>query len=327
MPACNVGILYKAEPMHPFDILPRHLEAIRNTLPDAKIVRAYEEAELIQSGAESQVLLTWGLYRPAEFCRAAGKLQWIHALTAGVDGLISVPEISGRRIRLSATKGIHGLPMAEHTLGMMLSFARGFHLLRDQQHRKEWKKYLACDEISGKTVGIVGLGEIGRVIAQRCKAMGMHVIANRLHPQEDPNVDCLYPADDVTAVMRDADYVVLTLPLTPETHHLIGENQFRVMKKSAIFINVARGKIVDEQALVRALKEGWIAGAALDCFETEPLPSTSELWDMPNVLISPHFSADSPYYVDRAIKVFCENLNRFIQGRPLLFELNWDKKY
>ena len=113
----HIGILYKAEPMHPFDILPQHIEAIQETMPSATVVRAYEENELINSGADSEVLLTWGLYRPAAFCRAASNLQWIHALTAGIDGLISTPEICGRRIRVSATKSIHGLPMAEHTLG------------------------------------------------------------------------------------------------------------------------------------------------------------------------------------------------------------------
>ncbi|MGZ3357672.1 MAG: NAD(P)-dependent oxidoreductase, partial [Isosphaeraceae bacterium] len=124
--------------------------------------------------------------------------------------------------------------------------------------------------------------------------------------------------------MRESDYVVITLPLTPDTYHLVGEKQLRAMKKSGYLINVARGKIVDERALIQALKEGSIAGAGLDVFETEPLPPASDLWGLPNVIISPHMSAISPYYMDRAIAVFCENLTRFAQDKELLFEVNWE---
>jgi phosphoglycerate dehydrogenase-like enzyme len=321
----TIGILYRADPLHlHLDILPEHIDTIQRTVPEARVVRAANENDLVSSGAESEVLLTWGLYRPADFCRAAINLQWIHALSAGVDGLIAVPEISGRRIRVTATKGIHGLPIAEHVLGMMLSFARGFHVLRERQGRKEWKKYLAADEIHGKTVGILGLGNIGRVVAQKCKLMGMRVVALDIQPVEDKMVDHFYPVRDALSLMRESDYVVIDLPLTPDTDHLVGEAQLRAMKKTAYLINVARGRIVDEKALIKALAEGWIAGAGLDVFETEPLPPTSELWSLPNVIISPHMSAISPYYMDRAIAVFCENLLRFSRGNELLYELNWN---
>ncbi|HSB77746.1 MAG TPA: D-2-hydroxyacid dehydrogenase [Candidatus Methylomirabilis sp.] len=325
MGVSRIGILYSADPLHlHLDILPQHVETIRKTLPGASVIRALDEAELLHSGNDSEVLLTWGMYRPAAFCRAAQDLQWIHALSAGVDGLIAVPEISGRRIRVTATKGIHGLPIAEHVLGMMLSFARGFHVLRERQSRKEWKKYLEADEIHGKTAGILGLGNIGRIVAQKCKLMGMRVVALDIQPVEDRMVDHVYRMRDALALMQESDYVVTTLPLTPDTHHLVGEAQLRAMKKTAYLINVARGRIVDEPALIKALTEGWIAGAGLDVFENEPLPPTSELWSMPNVIISPHMSAISPYYMDRAIAVFCENLARFAQGNEMLYEINWD---
>ncbi len=291
------------------------------------MVRALDEKDLIKSGSDSEVLLTWGMYRPAEFCRAANNLKWIHALSAGVDGLIAVPEIRGRRIRLTATKGIHGLTIAEHTLGMILSFARGFHVLRERQRNREWQKYLEADEVQGKTVGILGLGHIGRAIAHKCKVIGMRVIALDIQPVEDKSVDRYYPAQDAATLLQESDYVVITLPLTPDTYHLVGEKHLRAMKKSARLINVARGKIVDEQALIRALKEGWIAGAGIDVFETEPLPPASDLWSLPNVIVSPHMSAISPYYMDRAIAVFCENLTRFAQGRELLFEINWESGF
>jgi phosphoglycerate dehydrogenase-like enzyme len=328
MDVSRIGILYRADPMHlHLDILPEHIESIKKALPGSKIARALDESDLIQAGSDSEVLLTWGMYRPADFCRAANELKWIHALSAGVDGLLSVPEIRSRRIRVTATKGIHGLPIAEHTLGMILCLARGFHVLRERQLRKEWRKYLEADEIQGKTVGVLGLGNIGRVVAHKCKLLGMRVIALDLQPGEDKIVDRFYPARDAIALMQESDYVVITLPLTPDTHHLVGETQLRAMKKSACLINVARGKIVDERALIKALKEGWIAGAGLDVFETEPLPPTSELWGLPNVIISPHMSAISPQYMDRAIAVFCEDLTRFAQGKALLSEVNWDSGF
>ena len=196
--------------------------------------------------------------------------------------------------------------------------------MREQQGQKIWKKYLEADEIHGKTVGILGLGNIGRVIAQKCKSMGMRVIALDIQPVEDTMVDRAYSVRDALSLMQESDYVVITLPLTPDTERLVGEAQLRAMKRTAYLINVARGRIVDEPALIKALAEGWIAGAGLDVFESEPLPPTSPLWSLPNVILSPHMSAISPYYMDRAIAVFCENLQRFIRGEALLYELNWD---
>ncbi len=328
MAARTIGILYRPDPLHlHLDVLPAHVETIQRTAPDARVVRASAEEELVGSGSDAEILLTWGMYRPGSFCRAARNLRWIHALSAGVDALIAVPEIRDRRIRVTSTKGIHGLPIAEHTLGMMLSFARGFHILHDRQRRKEWRKYLEADEIQGKTVGILGLGNIGQVVAQKCKLLGMRVIALDIRPAGHEIIDRFYSAEDLIPLLREADYVIINLPLTPDTHHLIGEKQLRAMKKSACLINVARGPIVDEGALLRALMEGWIAGAGLDVYETEPLPPESELWSLPNVIVSPHMSAISPYYMDRAIAVFCENLTRFTHGKDLLFEVDWDSGF
>ncbi len=321
----NIGILYKADPMDlHLDILPAHLEKMKAAVPGAEVVRATDEKELLRSGVDSEVLLTWGMYRPADFCRAAKRLQWVHALSAGVDGLMSVAELRARRTRLTSTKGIHGLPIAEHTLAMILAFARGFHVLRNQQRAKEWKKYLAADEIQGKTVGILGLGNIGRIVAEKCKLMGMRVIALDIQPIADKSVERCYAFGEAATLAQQSDYVVITLPLTPDTRHLVGEKFLLAMKRTAYLINVARGPIVDEPALVAALKRGAIAGAGLDVYEVEPLPASSDLWTLPNVIISPHMSAISPYYMDRAVAVFCDNLVRYAQGKPLLFEVNWD---
>jgi phosphoglycerate dehydrogenase-like enzyme len=281
----------------------------------------------VQKGADCDVLLTWGMYRPALFVSAATHLKWIHALSAGFDGVISIPEIRDKQIRLTSTRGIHGLPIAEHTLCMMLMLTRGFHKLRDWQHQGEWRKYLPADEIAGKTVAILGVGEIGRVIAQKCKLMGMRVLGVGRRPVVEKSLDGFYLTKDLLAVLSQSDYVVISVPLTPETWGWIGERELHSMKKSAFLFNVARGPIVDGQALVKALKEGWIAGAGLDTPNPDPLPKGHELWSLPNVIISPHMAGSSPYYMHRAVKVFCENLDRFNQEKPLLFEFNWDKGY
>lgn len=324
----KVGILYTADRGTPLnDILPEHEEAIRNTLPGLQVVRAHEESELLQRGTDCDVLLTWGMYRPSLFASAATRLKWIHVLSAGFDGVMSIPEIRDKRIRLTSTRGIHGLTIAEHTLCMMLMFTRGFHMYRDWQHQREWRRYNQADEIAGKTVAVVGVGEIGRVIAQKCKLLDMRVLGVGRRAVEEKFLDGFYLAKDLPAALSLSDYVVIAVPLTPETRGWFGERELHSMKKSAYLFNVARGPIVDGQALVKALKEGWIAGAGLDTVDPEPLPKEHELWSLPNVIISPHAAAISPYYMHRAVKVFCENLDRFDQGKPLLFEFNWDKGY
>jgi|ERR1017187_2971400 phosphoglycerate dehydrogenase-like enzyme len=325
MAANRIAILYNADPMvNPVDILPEHERAIRIAAPDAEVVRAHEELELLDTGADAQILLTWGMYRPYELARSAKSLQWIHALSAGVDGITQVPEFSASRIRLTCTKGIHGAPIAEHTLCMMLMLTRGFHLLRDRQLQKQWRKHLQPGELEGKTAAILGVGEIGRVIARKCKLMGMRVFGLATRPSQEPSLDRFYRAQDLLTMLPEADYVVVAVPLTPETAGWIGEKQLRAMKKTAYLFNVARGPVIDTASLIRALEEGWIAGAGLDTVEPEPLPPMSHLWSLPNVLISPHMAADSPNYMHRAIKVFCENLSRFNRGEPLLFEFDWE---
>ena len=323
----KIGILYKVTSATPWDFEARHLETIRTALPGVEVVRFEEEADMINHGADCDVLITTPLGNPpVNFYRAAGNLKWVHGLLAGVDGFL-VPELRDRRVRVTATKGIHGMPMAEHTLAMILSFSRGMHLLRDQQRNKVWKKPPSPDEIRGKTVGMIGLGAIGREIAQTLKLLGMRVVATKRKPVRDELIDRFYPVEDIAGLMRDSDYVVVIIPATAETFQLVGEAQLRAMKPSGVLINVARGSVVDEAALIKALKSGWIAGAGLDVFETEPLPPESELWAMPNVVITPHMAALSPFYIDRATAVFCDNLKRFVNDAEMLYEIDWNVGY
>jgi phosphoglycerate dehydrogenase-like enzyme len=157
--------------------------------------------------------------------------------------------------------------------------------------------------------------------------MGMSVLGLDLYPATDLALDRFYPASELLAMLAEADYVVVAVPLTPDTCGWIGEKQLRAMKSTAYLFNIARGPIVDHGALLRALREGWIAGAGLDALDPEPLPPESALWNFPNVLISPHTAAISPYYMDRAIKVFCDNLQRFDRGSPMRFQFDWQRGF
>ncbi|HEY8529910.1 MAG TPA: D-2-hydroxyacid dehydrogenase [Paenibacillaceae bacterium] len=321
----KIAILYRVHP-NPYEIEERHVERIRQTAPGAEIIRARDEGELLSKTDDADVLLTWGGYQPVAFCGKARSLKWIHAISAGVDGLLS-SDIAKMDVTITRTKDIHGIPIANHVLGFMLMFVRQFPLMFRQQQNKVWKKTADADELWGKTVGIIGLGSIGGEIARQCKLLGMRVLATKRTPAQSPWVDELYPPEQTGEVFRQADFVVVALPLTPATTRIIGEKELRLMKKTAYFINIARGGVVDEDALIRVLREGAIAGAGLDVFEEEPLPPDSPLWEMPNVIITPHTAADSPLYMDRMIEVFCENLKRFIRGEKLLHEVDKNLRY
>jgi phosphoglycerate dehydrogenase-like enzyme len=194
---------------------------------------------------------------------------------------------------------------------------------------KQWKPF-APAVLYSKTVGIVGLGSIGREVARLAKAFGMRVIATRRsvrQPKHTRYVDMLFPPDQLLQLLSDSDFVVLAVPLTSETYRFIGEAQLRSMKSTAYLINIARGNVIDEDILIRALEEHWIAGAGLDVFAIEPLPANSRLWELPNVILSPHVAGAMENYVERATEVFCENLTRYLKGRRLINVVDKERGY
>lgn len=300
-----------------------HLESIKQVLPNLEIITAGDEAELLAQTTDADILLTWGSNKPIKFCAGAPSLKWIHTLSAGVDGIMT-PEIAGLDIRISNTKGIHGVPIANHTLAYMLAFLRRFPLLWRQQQRREWSIPQGPEEIDGKTVGIIGLGSVGTEIARQSQALGMRVIATRRTSAKSDWVDKLFSPSELELLLGESDFVVLALPLAPSTRRFIGEKELSLMKKTAYLINIARGDVVDEAALIKVLQEGGIAGAGLDVFADEPLTEESPLWDMPNVIVTPHIASMSPHYMERALKVFCDNLQRYVKDEKLLYEV--DKK-
>lgn len=284
--------------------------------------RAEETAHHIE---DADILVSWGDLNLHELLPRANQLKWIHALSAGVEQFL-LPDIIESNILLTNSRGIHGIPIAEHVLAMMLSFTRGIYIACTQQKQKVWKS-MQLDELYEKSIAIIGLGSIGREIAKRAKGMGMKVLATKRTITTELFVDKLYTTDQLPHLLSAVDFVVITLPLTPQTAGIFTLDKFQLMKKSAYFINVARGAIVNEADLLTALQTNVIRGAALDVFEREPLPEDSPLWTLPNVLVTPHIAAKSPYYIDRSLKIFVENLSKFLSNAEMLNVIDKERGY
>jgi phosphoglycerate dehydrogenase-like enzyme len=249
-------------------------------------------------------------------------------------------------VQLTTVSGIHAVPIGELAIALMLALARKLPTMVRKQDLAEWSEhkwrlYLGT-ELFGKTLGVVGYGSIGRHVARIAKlGFGMRVLAlsrSGAHADRgwhepgtgDPDgafPDAWFTRDQLRDLLAQSDFVLLGTPLTLETHHLIGEAELRAMKASAYLVNIARGGVVDEPALIRALKENWIAGAGLDVFEQEPLPSDSELWRLPNALLAPHVSSATPHYDDRAVALFADNLRRYLRGDELFNLVNREQGY
>ncbi len=324
----KVAILYKSTAKVPMVIEPQHIEKIRKTIPKGEIIHVETEEELLAQNFNADILLTWGQLSPNEYYKSATNLKWIHALSAGVEGLMKV-DLDGSKVKVTNSKGIHGLAMSEFTMCYILSFLKGFPLLYRQQQNKVWQKPSkpGPEECIGKTVGIIGMGDIGKEVARKAKFFGMKVLGVKRRPQPTEYVDQMYSLAEIDNVLQQSDFVVILVPLTRESYHLINKEKLHMMKKTAVIINIGRGPVIDEQALVKVLEEGIIAGAALDATEAEPLDQNSPLWGMPNVIISPHMSADSPLYMGRAIDIFCNNIGLFLEGKELYNQINLETKY
>jgi len=267
------------------------------------------QAEVIQAGNWSD-----------ELWQSAPKLRWVQSGGAGVERYLT-PDFIASPIVLTNAQGTYAIPIADHVMAFILHFSRQFnHLLRRQAKHEwpDWGEY-EMDDLKGKTLGIVGLGGIGSAVARRAKAFDMRVIATRRRPERpSEDVDEVREAEALPWLLGESDYVALCTALTSETRHLIGAEQLRLMKPTAYLMNVGRGGLIDEGALVEALNGGEIAGAGLDVFEEEPLPPDSPLWDMPNVMITPHRAGDSRRSHERFMDLFCENLRRYVAGEALL---------
>ena len=257
---------------------------------------------------------------------AAQRLQWIHNPGTGFDEIAAVPELIDSEVVLTNALGPHARPMADHVFAMMLTFSHHLRELWDDQRARRWepqKYHVAYEEMSGRTVGILALGGIGMEVAHRAYGFGMEVYAIDTRPMATPlGVKELWEPERLDDLLRISDWFVVTAPLTPETRGLIGREQLALLKPSAYVIIISRGGIVEEAALLEALRSGRIAGAGIDAFEQEPLAPDSPFWDLENVVISPHASAFTPELWEGRRQIFEENLRRFLGGEPFLYVCN-----
>jgi len=246
------------------------------------------------------------------------RVRWVHSLTAGVEGVL-FPALVESPIPLTNSRGVFARSLAEFAIGAMLYFAKDFRRMLRSQAAGKWDRF-DIEEVHGHTAAILGFGEIGRYTARLASALGMEVTALRRHPQRaagDLADVRVYAPEEKMAFLAEADYLVISAPLTPETRGMIGEAELRAMKPGAVVINVGRGPVVQEAALVQALQEGWIRGAALDVFEQEPLPEAHPFYKLENVLLSAHCADHTADWKELAMTFFVENFARFHRGEPL----------
>jgi len=294
--------------------------ALRNTGLDWFEVRSLDDLKARISGVD--VLLCSGLWRN-ELIPAAPRLAFIQSISAGTDQY-SRDALGAAGIRVASAQGVNERAVAEHAIALILAMARQIPEARDNQTAKKWRGMIGDiskreDELGGKTLVIAGLGRIGSRLATLAKAFDMRVIATRRDPSRGAGAaDKVVGEDGLLGVLPEADFVALTCPLTPRTENLIDATALAAMKASTYLINVARGKVVNEPALVEALNQKRIAGAALDCVWEEPLPATSGLWGVPNVLITPHTAGETRRYEDNVIDLLLENLERLWRGEATL---------
>lgn len=261
----------------------------------------------------------------AELLSALPSIQWVHARSAGIDFIASPTLAHEWKGTLTNAKGQFSSTLAEYTLLACSYFAKDIPRLMRNKGAKVWDRYIV-EELRGKTLGIVGFGDIGRAAAKLAKVYGMRIVALRRHPQPDPLADDVYPSDtaSLNRLFAESDYILCAAPLTPETRGLIGAAQFASAKKSsAVFINVGRGPIVDEAALIEALQSNRLRGAALDVFAQEPLPESSPLWELDNVLLSPHNMDQTATFMHEATAFFVEEqLPRFVRQQVVLNQVD-----
>ena len=264
---------------------------------------------------------------PANWRTLAPRLRWLQFPGAGVDSLATTGLLDANSdVLVTTAAGVHAETISEYVFGSMLMFNRNWPQMVRLQDEHVWARsatwyHLGGRELAGQTLGIIGLGNIGRRIAQLGRAFGMRVLGTRrsIHysGDQEADVDQSFPPEQLHELLRLSDYVVISVPLTRETEKLIGETELRTMRPNTYLVNISRGRVIDEQALIRALREGWIAGAGLDVTEEEPLPSESPLYSMPNVILTPHISGNSAHYDTRLAALFADNLKRYRIGQQL----------
>lgn len=263
-----------------------------------------------------------------ELLKKAKKLKWLHLPSAGAVRYADKSIYLNKEIVLTNSSGVYGKPIAEHVFSLILAHNQNLINYAADKKEKKWQPKNETKDFFDSTVGILGLGDIGSEIAKRAKALEAEVLALKRTMIEAPTyVDQIFLQKDLKKLLKKSDYLVITLPGTPETEAIIGKDELKIMKNSAFIVNIGRGSLIKEQALVTALEKDWISGAGLDVTETEPLPETSPLWDFENVIITPHVSGFSPSNYKRYFAIFKDNLKKYLNNEELVNQVDFELKY
>ena len=301
---------------------PEHLQLLESRFPTVVFRAVDERAELPAALTDAEVFYGWHL--PADAFAAAQRLRWVHMAAAGVEANL-FPALVQSPIVVTNSSGLHAAAMGEHVIGMMIALARNLATAMRLQQSRTWDRGniitdgIGIRELHGANLLVIGLGPVGAAVARYAHALGMVVKAIRRNPTlaAPPGVEEVCGRENLAQLLGWADFVVLALPSTTETARLLDRDLLAAMRPTTFLVNVARGTVVDEPALVDALAAGRLAGAALDVFDAEPLSSSHRLWTLPNVIVTPHVSGYTPGYLDKALALFMDNLERHVRGTPL----------
>ena len=311
----HITVLVLADPTDP------RLAMLEELPPETGIAVGNSAEAFVRAAPDATVIFNWSLAGDLqrEVFRMCPNVEWVHSRSAGLDGLL-FPELVESPVRLTNGRGLYSESLGEFVVGAILYFAKDLRRMIRNQAAGAWEPFDIV-EVRGQTVGIVGYGDIGRAVATRVRALGMRVLAVKRHgpPAHEaaPLAERIYGPEGLIEMISRSDYVVAAAPLTPETLGMIGEPELAAMKPGAVLINVGRGPVVQEAALVKVLSEQRIKGAALDVFETEPLPGGHPFYKLENVLLSPHCADHTPDWLDQAMRFFLAQFERFRKGEPL----------
>lgn len=296
----------------PTEVRRQYIERLRAAFPDVRVTLAEEPSVLRRQIAEAQILVTEPTSVEESLLRDAVELRWIHAVTSGTDGIAELESLRSE-VMLTSSRGVHTGAMSEAALMAMLALSRDLPRAIRNQARRVWARWPAA-LLEGKTVGILGVGAIGVALAEKCRALGMHIVGFSRARRVISGLDEVRLWTELHCVLGRCDFVVSLLPSSPETRGVIGRELLESMRPSAYLINLGRGDVVDDEALVEALRSGRIAGAALDVFREEPLPASHPFWGLDNVIVTPHLGGAFEGYVERAWPIIETNMRAFLRG-------------
>lgn len=319
------------QPVKQWQVPAQGVAALRARFPHIEFVHATSDDDRARGLADCDVAYTW-ILKAAEFAQAS-KLRWVHTSAVAVETLC-LPDLFARGVVVSNTRGVQAVPIAEHTMAVVLALSKQLPLVLDHQRNAHWAQNDFMGPhlpwlLKGRTLGLIGVGTIGSEIASRARAFGMRVAAMRRRSghSELPAVDELFGPGRLDAFLKQCHVLVIAAPLTPQTIGLLGAAQMALMPKGAVIVNVGRAKIVDTDALIAALHSGHLGGASLDVYPQEPLPPEHPLWSCPNVILTPHTSGFRQGHWEEVVDLFAENLGRFERGEALRFRVDPDLGY